>query len=110
MQRVTVVRYTTKPERADENEALSRAVFAQLRERGPEQLAYAVLRDRNQFTHVFLNLRADESADLTELPTFKRFQEDIMNRCEQPPQVTRVAATLLECYGIEPSTPRVHDA
>jgi len=40
MQRVTLVRYTTKPERAAENEALSRAVFAQLRSAPPEGVAY----------------------------------------------------------------------
>ena len=36
MQRVTVVRYTTKPDHTAENEALSRAVFAQLRSAPPE--------------------------------------------------------------------------
>ena len=38
MQRVTLVRYTTEPERAGENEALSRAVFRQLQSAPPEGL------------------------------------------------------------------------
>ena len=42
MQRVTLVRYTTKPDRAAENEALSRAVFAQLRTAPPEGVAGVV--------------------------------------------------------------------
>jgi hypothetical protein len=36
MQRVTLVRYTAKPDRAAENEKLSRAVFAQLRNASSE--------------------------------------------------------------------------
>ena len=77
MQRVTLVRYTTKPDRAAENEALSRAVFAQLRKAPPDGIAYALFRDGNEFIHVFLNLREDESAPVTELPTFKAFQDGI---------------------------------
>ena len=41
MQRVTVVRYTTKPGRADENEKLSRAVFAELK--GKPRQPFAIL-------------------------------------------------------------------
>jgi len=36
MQRVTLVRYTAKPDRADENETLARAVFADLRTAAPD--------------------------------------------------------------------------
>jgi hypothetical protein len=106
MQRVTLVRYTAKPDRAAENEALSRAVFAQLRSAPPQDVAYALLRDGNEFIHVFLNLKADESAAVTELPAFKTFQKDITERCEVPPQATRLAAELVDCYGFE-STPSV---
>jgi hypothetical protein len=99
MQRVTLARYTTKPDHTAENEALSRAVFAQLRSAPPEGVAYALLRDGNEFIHVFLNLKADESAPVTELPAFKAFGNGIVERCEVPPNVTRVAAQLVDCYG-----------
>jgi hypothetical protein len=99
MQRVTVVRYTTKPDRTAENEALSRAVFAQLRSAPPKGVAYALLRDGNEFIHVFLNLKADDGAVLTELSAFKTFQADIKERCEVAPNVTRLAATLVDSYG-----------
>lgn len=99
MQRVTVVRYTTKPERSAENEALSRAVFAQLRSAPPEGVAYALLRDGNEFIHVFLNLKVDDAAVLTELPAFKTFQQDIKERCDVQPNATRLAATLVDSYG-----------
>lgn len=101
MQRVTLVRYTTKPEHAAENEALSRAVFAQLRGAPPTDVAYALLRDGNDFIHVFLNLKADEGAPVTELPAFKTFTKDIAERCVVPPQATRLAAHLVDSFGFE---------
>lgn len=38
---VTVVRYETKPDRADENQALIEKVFAALANDGPASLRYA---------------------------------------------------------------------
>ena len=99
MQRVTLVRYTTKPDHTATNESLSRAVFAQLKGVAPEGVAYALFRDGNEFIHVFLNLRADESAPVTELPTFKTFQEGMVERCELPPHTTRLAVRLVDSYG-----------
>jgi hypothetical protein len=99
MQRVTVVRYTTKPERSAENEALSRAVFAQLRSDPPEGIAYALFRDGNDFIHVFLNLRADDPAPVTELPAFKAFSQEIKERCEVQPDANRIIASLVDSYG-----------
>jgi hypothetical protein len=99
MQRVTLVRYTTKPERTAENEALARSVFTEVHQRSPKDVAYALLRNGNEFIHVFLNLQADESASVTELPSFLKFQKDIAERCEIPPQVDRVAANLVDSFG-----------
>ncbi|HEV7716971.1 MAG TPA: hypothetical protein VGO53_15335 [Steroidobacteraceae bacterium] len=104
MQRVTLVRYTTKPDRAAENEALSRAVFAQLRSAPPAGVAYALFRDGNEFIHVFLNLKADDSAALTELAAFKAFQKGVSERCEVPPQATRFAVQLVDSYGFGSGT------
>ena len=99
MQRVTVVRYATQPDRTAENEALSRAVFAQLRSAPPKGIAYALFRDGNDFIHVFVNLKADDSAEVTELPAFKAFQEGMQGRYVGPPEVTRLASTLVDSYG-----------
>jgi hypothetical protein len=104
MQRVTLVRYTAHPDRAAENEALSRAVFAQLRSAPPDDVAYALFRDGNEFIHVFVNLKADDSAAVTELPAFKAFQEGIADRCEIQPKATRLAVQLVESYGFRAST------
>ena len=99
MQRVTLVRYTTKPDRAAENEALARSVFTEVHETAPTDVAYALFKSGNEFFHVFVNLKADESASVTELPSFLTFQQNIAERCDIPPQVNRVAAELLEAYG-----------
>src|ERR1700754_1032218 len=99
MQRVTLVRYTTKPERAAENEALSRAVFGQLHSTPPPGVAYALFRDGNEFIHVFVNLKEDDAGAITELPAFKAFQDGIADRCEVQPKATRLAAQLVDSYG-----------
>ncbi|HKE93417.1 MAG TPA: hypothetical protein VKB34_03855 [Povalibacter sp.] len=99
MQRVTLVRYTTKPDHSAENEALSRAVFAQLRNAPPEGVAYALFRDGNEFVHVFLNLKEDDGAPVTGLSAFKAFEKGMTERCEVPPDVTRLAVKLVDSYG-----------
>jgi hypothetical protein len=99
MPRVTLVRYTTRPDRAAENEALARAVFGQLRSAPPEDVAYALFRDGNEFLHVFLNLKEDDGTPVTELPAFKAFSANIGERCEERPKPMRVAAQLVESYG-----------
>lgn len=103
MPRVTMVRYTTKPDRAAENEALSRAVFTELHEKMPDGIAYGLFKEANgvSFVHVFVNLAADESAPVTDLPTFKAFEKGIIERCVMPPQATRLSLDLIDSYGLK---------
>ncbi|WP_206997028.1 hypothetical protein [Trinickia mobilis] len=100
MQRAVFVRYAVKPECAAENEALARAVFAELRETKPENAAYAVFRNGLEFVHIFVNSAADDSAVITELPSFKAYSKDIAARCEKEPEVARLSVELLESYGL----------
>ena len=99
MQRVTLVRYTAKPGRAAENETLSRAVFRELQAAQPPHVAYALFRDGDDFLHVFLNLAEDDSAAVTERPTFKAFSQDMADRTVAAPEVTRLAMALVDAYG-----------
>ena len=99
MPRVTLVRYTTKPERAPENERLSKAVFAELTSAAPDHVAYALFRDGPEFLHLFVNLKDDDSSPVTELPAFKTFSRDIAGRCEAAPQTTRLSLPLVASYG-----------
>lgn len=106
MNRVTLVRYTAKPDRADENEALSRAVFAELKAQAPDHISYALFRNGSEFLHLFVNLKDDDSSPVTELPTFKAFSRDIAARCDKPPEQTRLGFDLVESYGF-PASPAV---
>jgi hypothetical protein len=101
MQRVTMVRYTAKPDRADENEALSRAVFAELRAKTPPGVAYALCRAGDDFTHVFINFGADESEPVTGLASFKAFEHNASARWLAPPDATRLSVEVVESYGFE---------
>jgi hypothetical protein len=86
--RQVMVRYKVKPEHAAENEALVRAVYEELAERQPEGLRYATykLDDGVSFVHV-----ARSTGDvLSEVAAFRRFQEGIRERCDEPPVVTEV--------------------
>ena len=100
MPRVTLVRYAAKPERAAENEALARAVFAELRANAPDHVAYALFRNGLDFVHLFVNTEADDSGPVTELPSFKAYAQDVIARSEAPPEATRLSLELLESYGL----------
>jgi hypothetical protein len=98
MSHATVVRYTTRPGSADENEQLIKAVFAQLAERMPEGLQYVAIRldDGVSFMHVAV-LEGDNNP-LTSLPAFGEFVSAIGERCTDGP--TPVNGTVVGAYGI----------
>ena len=100
MQRVTLVRYAAKPEQIARNEALARAVFAELRAAAPQGVSYALFRNGAEFVHLFVNTQADDSSALTDLASFKTYAKDVDARCEAPPLVTRLGLELLESYGL----------
>jgi len=80
-----VVRYRTKPEHADENERLIRAVFAELAEQEPDGLHYTALRldDGVRFVHVAVV--DGEVNPLTTSAAFAAFQAGIGERCAEGP-------------------------
>ena len=69
---VNVVRYETKPDRADENQALIEKVFAALANDGPAGLRYASFRlaDGVSFVHVASVSTDDGTNPLTATPVF----------------------------------------
>ena len=99
MQRITLVRYTTKPGRGDENERLVRNVFAELRSKPQQPFAYAFLRDGDDFLHLFLNLAEDDASGLVELESFKAFSRSGPERWTGQPDVLRRAMGLVQSYG-----------
>ena len=76
-----VIRYTTRPECADENERLVRNVFAELSNESGEQLRYAVFRldDGVSFVHVAVLEGAENP--LSTSAAFAEFQSGIQERC-----------------------------
>ena len=96
---VTVVRYETKPERADENQARVEAVFAELAEVAPAGLRYMTLRleDGVTFVHVAAVETADGSNPLVDAIAFKEFQRELGERLVESPLV--MAATVVGSYG-----------
>jgi hypothetical protein len=93
-----MVRYKVAPGRAQENESLVRAVYAELARERPEGLHYATFRlpDGDSFMH--LVFETDQPGQiLGEVAAFKAFSDDIENRCDEPPVATGI--TLVGSYG-----------
>jgi hypothetical protein len=97
--RATMVRYQTKPERADENQELVEAVFADLERRQPDGFTYKVFRleDGVSFVHVVVEHDdVDEPDSLQDVPAFQAFVQDIGDRCDVPP--VAMGATVVGGY------------
>jgi hypothetical protein len=97
--KATVVRYQAKPERADENQALIEAVFADLDERAPVGFTYKVFRleDGVSFVHVVIEHAVDNPDSLQDVPAFQAFVKDIADRCDVPPLA--MGAAVVGGYG-----------
>jgi hypothetical protein len=87
-----MVRYTVKPDQAARNQELVRAVYEELHRANPAGLRYATfqLDDGVTFVHVASTETEDGTNPLSAVEAFKRFQEDIDDRCEERPVVTRL--------------------
>jgi hypothetical protein len=95
----SMIRYKVRPDRADENEALVKAVYAQLALERPEGLHYATFKlpDGVSFMHVVVD--SDQPGRiLNEAAAFKAFVADIEGRCEEPPVATEL--TLVGSYAV----------
>jgi hypothetical protein len=82
-----VVRYQAKADRADENQRLIEAVFAELDEHEPEGFTYKVFRldDGVSFIHVLIEHDVEDPESLQAVPAFQAFVAGIDDRCDIPP-------------------------
>jgi hypothetical protein len=82
--RYTMVTYTVKPGREEENAALVRSVFDELAQTRPAGFRYAVFQDAEsrQFVHLYTDEGAS-SGSLQELPSFQAFVSGAQDRHEQ---------------------------
>lgn len=87
--RHVMVRYTTRPDRAEENARLIDAVFESLRRSAPPGLTYASYRldDGASFVHVASIANPDQNP-LRQLAEFNTFTAGIKDRCDAPPVTT----------------------
>jgi hypothetical protein len=87
----SMIRYKVRPDRADENEGLVKAVYEQLHREQPESLHYATFKlpDGVSFMHVVFE--TDQPGRiLNDMAAFKAFVTDIESRCEEPPVATEL--------------------
>lgn len=96
---VVVVRYRTRAEQADENQALVEKVFAELAASQPEGLRYATFRlaDGDEFVHVAEVDTADGANPLASVAAFAEFQRGIPERMVDGPVVAD--ASIVGSYG-----------
>ncbi|MGH2558287.1 MAG: hypothetical protein ACRDJH_04415 [Thermomicrobiales bacterium] len=82
-----MVRYKVKPEQAARNEELVRSVYEELHQTAPVGLHYAtfVLEDGVSFVHLASTETADGRNPLMDFAAFRAFQEQIGDRCDEPP-------------------------
>ena len=82
--RHTIVSYTVKPGREEENSALVRAVFEELAQTRPAGLRYAVFHvpDSRQFVHLYTD--EGSTTGVQGLDSFKAFVAGADDRHEQP--------------------------
>jgi hypothetical protein len=93
----TLITYTTKPERSDENARLIQDVFDELRQTAASGLHYFVLRAENgRFFH-FIQV-PDGATPFAQSEAFAAFQQDIKERLLAPAQ--RIDVALLGSYGM----------
>jgi len=83
MRRV-IVRYKVRPDQAEHNAELVRAVYAELSETRPEGFRYATFRleDGVSFVHV---ASTEGESPLPASAAFQAFTAGIAERCEEPP-------------------------
>lgn len=84
----TIVTYTTKPGREQENANLVRAVFDELANAQPSGFRYAVFQavDSGEFLHLYIDEGAS-SGGLQELSAFKAFVARATDRHQEPAAV-----------------------
>jgi hypothetical protein len=95
----SVVSYKVRPDRADENESLVRAVYEQLDRERPEGLHYATFKLPDGVSFMHIVFETDQPGRiLGQVAAFKAFTAEIESRCDEPPVATEL--TLVGSYRV----------
>jgi radical SAM superfamily enzyme with C-terminal helix-hairpin-helix motif len=93
--KLTVVRYKTRPDAAQDNERLIKQVFQELQAKSPAGVRYMALRlDDDTFIH--FSTTEDGDSPIPKLEAFGSFQAGIKERCVEPPRSS--AVTIVGSY------------
>ena len=86
MRRV-MVRYQVKPDQVAANELLVRDVYEELGRAEPGGFHYGTFKLEDGVSFVHIASQEEEQNPLAENAAFQRFQENIRDRCDEPPVV-----------------------
>ena len=88
----TIIQYTVKPRRADENQQFVEKVFEDLCSSSPAGIRDATFKqpDNRTFMHIVSVETENSDNPLTQSTTFKVFQAGIQDRCEVQPVATEL--------------------
>lgn len=84
-----LVRYKVKPEHAERELELLRAVHAELRALRPDGLRYESFRLEDGLSFVEL-VETDRPGRFSELESFRRYRATLDERCDEPPVVAEL--------------------
>lgn len=83
--RRALVRYRVRPDQADRNAELVRAVYEELHRADPTGFRYATFRLDDGVSFIHIAEFDGPKNPLSKLNAFKEFQRDIEARCDEPP-------------------------
>lgn len=89
MRRV-MVRYRVKPDQAAANEQLVREVYEELARLRPDGFHYGTFKLDDGVTFVHLATHVTDDNPLGQVTAFGRFQENLRDRCDEPPVLTEL--------------------
>ena len=81
----SIIRYRTKPDQAEVNAELVRAVYAELHRARPDGFRYTTLRLDDQVTFVHIVQSERDPSPILAVKAFGEFQAGVRDRCEEPP-------------------------
>jgi hypothetical protein len=86
-----MVRYRVKPDQVEANEALVRDVYEELARVRPDGFRYGTFKLEDGVSFVHLATQQDGTQNpLAAVAAFQRFQENIGDRCDEPPVVLQL--------------------
>jgi hypothetical protein len=85
-----LIRYRLKPDQVERNEELVRAVYEELHRAAPSGFRYVTFKLEDGVSFMHVSESEGEDNPLAGLASAKEFQQEIAERCEEQPVVTKL--------------------